>query len=180
MQDGNKRNIPIFLKYLTPDGNQRWFEDGDVLQFQKITKGNFYNGEFVFKDKQGKEILIRYSQLCRVYWDKKGEIYTPRLILPGGRLVEIVGLSQQKFLQLCEGKRLKTIRRKVSGSLYTTSTKRYKDIFIDERTEWRSYADCVDIVRERLVKPFLEGDVDKLKEEGGSWSTPLFDIEVLD
>lgn len=169
----------IFLGYRTPGGNQRWFEDGDVLRL-KDCGGGRNNREFVFVNERGYEIRMWYSQLCRVYWDEEGNTYTPRLILLGGKRVEIVGLPLEEFKQLCEGKRLKSVWRKTSSGLYTTSTKRYRDIFIDERMRWRCYVDCVDIVREELVKPFLSHDVDKLAKEGGSWLGSLFDIEVLD
>ena len=179
MQENIKKDTPLFLEYLTPDGKQRWFKD-DCFFRLKEEGGEFYDREFVFISEFEREIYVRYSQLCRIYWDDVGNMYIPLLILPGGKRVEIVGLSVLEFLQLCGDRRLKTVRRKLEGGLYTSSSKRYKDIFIDECGEWRGCVDCENLVREKFVKPFLAGDVDLLVKEGGARLGVLFDIEICD
>lgn len=168
----NRKVIPVRYKAL--DGKQRYFEDGDILELKEVDREGWYNKEFIFKNECEIEIRIWYSQVHRLYWDEAGNIYSPQLILPNGDVVNIVGLPVDEFKKWCEKGKLKVKRRNIVRQLYTSDAERFEDIF-----EGLNYENCVRIVREVFVKPFMEGD-HVLKKEGGAWGRPLFDIEVLD
>ena len=174
--------FPEIFDYGKWDGKRRFFISGETVRLTnsvEVLKSKDCNPEFVFEVLEkvpgqnfsvaGALFYMRYSQICRVSWNCRGDLCVPKLIAPDGER-DITDLSAQAFAAICEGRKLRTTS--LGGDL-TTETKEFGNIFVNGGTfSGGQYA--LERMRREYVEPFLvNNDKQRLTK------TALYTIEII-